>query len=51
MRLPNLLLAPGAIYPRYVPVSQQISSVRKLIHSLSCDADELRTHELNWQQP
>jgi len=38
MGAPNLLLllAPGAIYPRYAPINQEISSVKKLIHSLLC---------------
>jgi len=40
----NLLLAPGAIYPRYTPVNQEISSVKKLIHSLLCCNTTMHTN-------
>jgi len=33
---PQVLLALDAIYPRYAPINQEISSVKKLIHSLLC---------------
>ena len=42
--LPNLLLAPGTIYPRYAPISQEISSVKKLIHSLLCCETTMQTN-------
>jgi len=44
MGAPNLLLAPGAIYPRYAPISQKISSVNKLIHSHSCCKTRMQTN-------
>jgi len=44
MGAPNLLLAPGAIYPRYAPISQEISSVNKLIYSLSYCKTTMQTN-------
>jgi len=31
--------------------NQEISSVKKLIHSLLCCKPTMRTHELQWQEP
>jgi len=44
MGAPNLLLAPGAIYPRYAPINQEISSVKKLVHSRLCCKTTMQTN-------
>jgi len=44
MGAPNLLLAPGPIYPLYAPVIQETSFVKKLIHSLLCCKTTMQTN-------